>query len=446
MTAETRPNLRPASHDGGRRDHSVAEAPSPLRLPRNVWVVTLTSFLTDISTEMLINLLPLFLAGVLGVRTAAIGLIEGVAESSASLLKMLSGWLSDRLGTRKRLAVLGYGLSTVVKPFLYIATTWTAVLAVRFGDRVGKGIRTAPRDALIADSVDHRQRGLAFGLHRAGDTAGAMIGIGIALLVVLAGRRTGVDLDRSTFQTVVLLSMLPAVLAVLVLAVGARDTCPCKGSAAPPRLTLAGLDRRFRLFLAIVALFTLGNSSDAFLILRARNAGLSVAGVLGMMMTFNLVYAIVSSPMGALSDRFGRRRFLVVGWVLYAVVYLGFARATAGWQTWGLMGAYGVYYGMTYGVAKAYVADLVPAEKRGTAYGVYNAVVGVVAFPASLIAGLLWQGFGKWSGFGPSAPFLFGAVLALVAAVLLAAHAGSSRSVMVACDHDVGPRIAHHRS
>jgi MFS family permease len=248
-----------------------------------------------------------------------------------------------------------------------------------------------------------------------------VIGIGIALLVVLAGRRGGVDLDRATFQTIVLLSLIPAGLAVLVLALGARETPARREGAEPPRLTLGGLDPRFRVFLAVIALFTLGNSSDAFLILRARDAGLSVAGVLGMMLTLNLVYAALSSPMGALSDRFGRRRFLIGGWILYAVVYLGFARASSGWQTWTLMGVYGVYYGMTHGVAKAYVADLVPPERRGTAYGAFNAVVGVVAFPASLIAGLLWQGVGEWGGFGASAPFLFGAVLALTAAALLAA-------------------------
>ncbi len=182
------------------------------------------------------------------------------------------------------------------------------------------------------------------------------------------------------------------------------------------------------MFLVIIVLFTLGNSSDAFLILRAQSAGLSVVGILGMMMTFNLVYAVVASPAGALSDRFGRRRFLVGGWLLYAGVYFGFARATAGWQTWALMGVYGVYYGMTHGVAKAFVADLVPRERRGTAYGVYSAAVGVTAFPASLIAGLLWQGAGGWGGFGPHAPFLFGAVLALAAALMLAFMGGERRS------------------
>ena len=396
------------------------------RLPRNVWVVTATSFLMDISSEMLLNLLPLFLFNVLGVRTAAIGAIEGVAESTASLLKMFSGWLSDKLGTRKKLAVLGYSVSTLVKPFLFFANTWSGVLAVRFGDRVGKGIRTAPRDALVADSVDKRQRGMAFGMHRAGDTAGAVVGIGIALLILLATQRGDVELSRASFQMVVLASMVPAVLAVLVLALGARETRVEGVRAKPPRLTLAGFDGRFRFFLVVMVLFTLGNSSDAFLILRAQNAGLTVPGVLGMMLTFNLVYAIVSSPAGALSDRFGRRRFLVGGWLLYALVYLGFSKASAGWHTWALMAVYGIYYGMTHGVAKAYVADLVPPERRGTAYGVYSAAVGITALPASLMAGVLWQGVGGWKGFGPGAPFLAGSVLALVAALLLASMRGGT--------------------
>jgi len=380
----------------------------------------------DISSEMLLNLLPLFLFNVLGVRTAAIGAIEGVAESTASLLKMFSGWLSDRLGTRKKLAVLGYSVSTLVKPFLFFASTWSGVLAVRFGDRVGKGIRTAPRDALVADSVDERQRGMAFGMHRAGDTAGAVVGIGIALLILLATQRGTVELSRASFQMVVLASMVPAVLAVLVLTLGARET-PVEGPRArPPKFTLAGFDGRFRFFLVVMVLFTLGNSSDAFLILRAQNAGLTVPGVLGMMLTFNLVYAIVAGPAGALSDRFGRRRFLVGGWLLYAVVYLGFAKASAGWHTWALMAVYGVYYGMTHGVAKAFVADLVPPERRGTAYGVYSAAVGITALPASLIAGVLWQGVGGWKGFGPGAPFLVGSVLALLAALLLASMKGGT--------------------
>lgn len=396
-----------------------AAAPHP-RLPRNLWVVTATSFLTDVSSEMLTNLLPLFLANVLGVRTAVIGLIEGLAETTASLLKVFSGWFSDRLGRRKGLAVLGYGLSALSKPFLYFASSWGWVLGVRFADRVGKGLRTAPRDALVADSVDGRQRGLAFGLHRAGDTAGAFFGLLIALTVLVVTQGGTATLERPTFQTIVLLSLIPALLAVAVLAFGAREVARPAQQKERLSLRLSGFDRRFLAFLGIVVLFTLGNSSDAFLILRAQDVGLSVAGVLGMMMTFNLVYALVASPAGALSDRLGRRRLLAAGWLVYAGVYLGFARLTAGWQAWSCMAVYGIYYGLTEGAARAFVADLVPPERRGTAYGVYHAAVGLAAFPASLLAGILWQGLGSWSGFGPAAPFLFGGGVALLAALLLA--------------------------
>ncbi len=401
-------------------------------LPRNVWVVTLTSFLTDISSEMLINLLPLFLFSVLGVRTAFIGLIEGVAEAVSSLVKMTSGWLSDRLRMRKPLAVLGYAVSTLAKPFLYVATSWGAVLGVRFADRIGKGLRTAPRDALIADSIPESRRGFAFGLHRAGDTAGAVVGIGLAIAIILVSQRGAAELSRETFQTVVLISIIPAVLAVITLAVGVQEIKPgmgiCAEQGSEPieekkeektRGGLMSTNRFFRNYILIMALFTLGNSSDAFLILRAKTTGLSVVNILAMMMVFSLIYTIISVPAGALSDQVGRKRILMVGWALYVVVYLGFARASDGWHAWALMALYGVYYGLTEGVARAFVADLVPSHQRGTAYGILHAVIGLVALPASIIAGVLWQGIGAWSGFGPGAPFLFGAGAAFLASVAL---------------------------
>jgi MFS family permease len=385
-------------------------------------VVTATSFLTDVSSEMILNLLPLFLTNVLGVRTGIVGLIEGIAETTASLLKVFSGWLSDKVGGRKWITVAGYALSTIAKPFLYFAASWEWVLGVRFTDRMGKGIRTAPRDALVADSIDERHRGIAFGLHRAGDTAGAVLGLLVALGVIWAAQGGQLELSRASFQTVVLLSIVPAALAVLVLALGAKDVQRGGGKAqAPPALSLAGFERRFKIFLLIILLFTLGNSSDAFILLRAQERGLNVLGILGMTITFNLVYALVSGPAGALSDRIGRRKLIVGGWFVYGLIYLGFALAGATWQVWALFTAYGVYYGMFEGAAKAMVADLVRPEQRGTAYGVYNAAVGLASFPASLIAGLLWQGVGAWGGFGPGAPFLFGAALALSAAVLLTA-------------------------
>jgi len=387
-------------------------------LPRNVWAVSLTSFFMDISSEMVINLLPLFLSSVLGVKTNIIGLIEGVAEMTASLLKVFSGWLSDRLRARKWLAVTGYGLSTLAKPFFYWATSWTAIGAVRWADRVGKGVRTAPRDALVADSIAEDQRGLAFGLHRAADTGGAVLGLIIALVAVWLTQAGGGSLQERTFRAVVLLSLIPAALAVLSLALGARDVS-VTGQRALPRFAFKSLGKPFIVFMVIVGLFDLGNSSDAFLILRAQERGLSIVGILAMLATFNLIYALVSTPAGSLSDRIGRRKLIVGGWLVYAAIYLGFALAGKGWQVWVLYAIYGLYYGLAYGTAKAMVADIVVPEVRGTAYGTYNAVLGILDLPASLIAGVLWQGVGAWGGFGAPAPFLFGAAMALIAAIAM---------------------------
>jgi len=392
------------------------------KLPRNVWIVTATSLLTDISSEMIVYLIPLFLANVLGVRTAVIGLIDGVAETTASLLKIYSGALSDKLGKRKWLTVAGYALSTIAKPFLYIANAWGWVLGVRFADRVGKGIRTAPRDALVADSIEPTQRGLAFGFHRAGDTLGAFLGLGLAAVIVWLTQSQAELLTRSTFQLAILVSIIPAVLAVIVLALGARDIrrperSETKSSAVEGR-GWKSMDARFKTFLVIVVLFTLGNSSDAFIVLRGQERGLNVLQVMLMVMTFNLVYALLAGPLGALSDKIGRRRLILFGWLAYGLVYLGFALSNTGWQVWALFAFYGIYYAATEGVAKALIADLVPESQRGTAYGLYAAAVGLTALPASLIAGVLWQGLGPWNGFGASAPFAFGAAMALLAGVL----------------------------
>lgn len=388
-------------------------------LPRNIWAVSLTSFFTDVSSEMVLNILPLFLANVLGVKTSVIGIIEGMAEATANLVQLFSGWLSDRLRARKWLAVVGYAISSFSKPFFYFANTWEAIAGIRWADRLGKGIRTAPRDALVADSINERNRGLAFGFHRTADTGGAVIGLLIALLVVWLAQKGAGLLTRNTFQTIVLISLVPAFLGVIALAFVAQDV-PVKTTRSLPRFAFRSLGRQFIIFMLIVGLFTLGNSSDAFLLLRAQERGLSVIGVLGMILTFNLIYALVSTPAGSLSDRIGRRRIIIGGWLVYALIYLGFALVEKGWQAWGLYALYGVYYGLAYGTAKAMVADLVPAELRGTAYGTYNAILGILYFPASVIAGILWQGVGTWNGFGAPAPFFFGGMLALAAAVLMA--------------------------
>ena len=387
-------------------------------LPRNVWAVSLTSFFMDISSEMVVNILPLFLYNVLGVKTNIIGIIEGVAEATASVLKVFSGWLSDKLRGRKWIAVIGYGISALSKPFFYFANSWGMVAGVRWADRVGKGVRTAPRDALVADSIKPKQRGLAFGFHRAADTAGAVVGLLAATLVVWLAQSNDTVLGENTFRTIVLISLIPALLAVISLIFGAKDV-KMAGEAKAPKITFKGLGKPFLVFMLIVGLFDLGNSSDAFLVLRAQERGISVIGILVMLATFNLVYTLISTPAGALSDRIGRRKLIIGGWVIYGLIYLGFALAQQPWHIWVLYVVYGLYYGLAYGTAKAMVADLVAPDLRGTAYGTYNAILGILDFPASLIAGLLWQGAGKWAGFGPSAPFLFGSITAFLAAILL---------------------------
>ena len=386
---------------------------------RNVFFLGVVSFLTDVSSDMIFTLVPLFLLNVLRVGTPIIGLIEGIAEGTASLLKVLSGWLSDRLGRRKGLAVFGYSISTLAKPFLYFATTWGVVAAVRFVDRVGKGIRTSPRDALVADSAPPEEMGKSFGLHRAMDTLGAVLGLSVAALIVYLVQRGGLELTRDAFQTIVLVGIVPAVLAVFVLLFFVRErgrradstgvSCSANGHPSGAVPTKKGFDFRFKLFLAIMVVFTLGNSSDAFLILRAQNLDFSVPQILLLFVAFNLVYALAALPAGLVSDRLGRKGVIVVGWSIYALAYLGLAVASAAWQVWLLFVLYGLYYGVADGVTRAFVSDLVPAERRGTAYGLYHTAVGLSLLPASLIAGWLWHLI------GPEAPFFFGAAMAGVA-------------------------------
>lgn len=381
----------------------------------------MTSLLVDLSSEMTFDLLPLFLANVLGVRTPAIGLIEGLAESLSSFLKLVSGFLSDLVGNRKWLAVLGYAVSAASKPVLYFASSWGTVLFVRAFDRIGKGIRTAPRDALLAESVEPSDRGLVFGIHRAFDSVGAVLGLLVALGVVWSLQKGALALERETFSLLVLLGLVPAFAGVALLAIGAREIDgSAENASRRARLSLRGLDSRFLRFLLAMVAFTLGNSSDAFLVLRAQERGLSVAGILGMLVAFNLVYALLSAPAGRLSDLLGRKTVIAAGWLFYAVLYLGFALAEESWHVVFLFTLYGIYYGLVEGVARAFVADLVPDRGRlGGAYGLYHAAVGTAALPASLLAGILWQGVGSFGGFGPRAPFFFGAALALLATVLL---------------------------
>ena len=375
-----------------------------MRLPRTVIALGAVSLLTDLSSEMIYPLLPVFLSSVLGAGPLAIGAIEGAAESVAALLKLASGWWSDRLPRRKPLVVAGYGIASLVRPLIGLAQGVGQVLAIRLADRVGKGIRGAPRDALIADAVDPSQRGRAYGFHRAADHAGAVAGPLLAYALLTWG---GVAL-----RTVFLLAAIPAAAAMITLLLGVRESrreVARRGSG--PNLERQGLDRRFWAYLGVLLLFTLGNSTDALLILRANELGVSVALVPILWAVLHVVKSAASTPGGILSDRFGRRPLIIGGWLVYAAVYLGFAVASTTWHAWGLFIAYGLYFGMTEGVEKALVADLVPSGVRGAAFGWYNLTIGLAALPASLIFGGLWQSYGA-----PVA-FLTGAALALVAAI-----------------------------
>ena len=385
----------------------------------NVFFLGIVSLLTDVSSEMIFTLVPLFLSNVLGAATTIIGLIGGLSESIDAIFRIFSGWFSDKVAKRKPLALLGYSISTVAKPFMYLASTWGVVLAVRFGDRIGKGIRTSPRDALVADSVSAGERGKGFGLHRTMDTLGAVLGLAIAAIIVYLVQGGGLELGLMTYQWLVLVGVIPAVLAVLVLLIFVHErtrkplleVSGSQAGMAPAGHSglFRGWDTRFKLFLAIMAVFTLGNSSDFFVILRAQNLEAPLIQVILMLVLFNATYAAISLPAGMLSDRLGRKRVITLGWFIYALVYLGFAVASSIWQIWLLFACYGIYYGIVEGVARAFVADLVPEQKRGTAYGLYHGVVGLSLLPASLIAGWLWDAV------SPATPFFFGAGLAFLA-------------------------------
>lgn len=375
------------------------------RIPRNVWVTGWVSFFMDVSSEMVYPLVPLFLSSSLGASKSVIGLIEGIAEAAASILKLFSGALADRFGKHKLLMGLGYGISTASRPLLALATGWGMVLFARFTDRVGKGIRTAPRDAIIAASTPSERLGLAFGFHRALDTAGAVVGPAVALLIL--------TLWVADYRLVFWLSIIPGVLAValIVFFITADGSGPVMKTKFS--WSLQGFDARFVGFIAVVGVFSLGNSSNAFLILKAEHAGISPAWISGVYLAFNVTYVLFSIPGGMLADRVGKAPVIVGGFSLFAIVYAGFALADTPWPIAGLFVLYGVYMGFTDGVQRAYLATLVPERRKATGFGLYHMVVGIAILPASLIAGFLWDYI------GPAAPFWFGAGTAAVAAMLL---------------------------
>lgn len=375
------------------------------KLDKNVYTLGLVSLFTDISSQMIYPLLPIFLSSVLGVSTVFIGLLEGIAESAASILKVFSGWYSDRLRKRKPLIFLGYSLSTIGKPFLYLATAGWHVLAVRFIDRVGKGMRTSPRDALVADSSLPQERGKAFGIQRAMDRMGAFLGPLIAFAVL--------PLLNNNLRLLFLLAFFPALIAVLIIAFLLKEKAHIQDTSKQIKsLSLKQFSRDFKKFIVIIAVFTLGNSSDAFLILRARDLGIKVAFIPILWLMYNFVCSASSIPLGHLSDKIGRRKTTLLGFFVYGLVYLGFALSNTSGLIWVFMGLYGIYYGLSEGVLRAYVADLIEDKSiLATAYGVYNMVVGLCMFPASLIMGILWQQF------NPAVAFIFGATMAMLSAV-----------------------------
>lgn len=406
---------------------SVSESTSGEEAPLSPTVRALgvVSLCTDLSSEMVYPINPIFLTKVLGAPPWAVGLIEGIAESTASLLKLYSGYLSDRLGRRKPLTVAGYGLAAFSKPLMALAGSWGHVLGARLLDRTGKGLRAAPRDALIAENVSAAQRGRAFGFHRGMDTTGAVLGPLIGYLFL--------QRFPDHLRYLYVLAFVPALVGVLILLFFVReakrhgvDEAGAARPAPPPRFTLSGLSPEYRRYLLVIGLFGLGNSSDAFLLLRAQEMGVSAKHLLLLYALFNVVEAVLAYTVGRLSDRVGRRPLIAAGYAIFALVYLGFALLKGPLAVWGLFTVYGLYYTLTQGTQKALAADFAHPERRGAEIGAFHLLVGVSALPASLIAGWLY------SHVSPAAPFFVGAVTATVAAMLLLLSAYAPRGTTTA--------------
>jgi MFS family permease len=380
----------------------------------NVFLLGIVSLLNDVSSEMVYPLLPIFLKSVLKAGTTFIGVIEGIAETTASILQIFAGWLSDRWAVRKPIVVFGYSISSLARPILSVAKAPWQVLIIRFADRFGKGMRGAPRDAIVADSTPEEFRGRAFGFHRALDNLGAAIGPILATVLLIA--------LKDNLRLIFFLASIPALLSLFAL-IFVRERKPERKEGAPPvKLTLRPFDHRFKLFLLIVIIFTLGNSSDAFLLLRAKDIGISLSLIPMLWFALDMTRTLFSMPAGIISDRVGRRYVIVLGWFIYALTYFGFAFSSQPIHIWLLFIFYGFYYSLTEGTERAFIADLVPSELRATAYGIYRFAIGVGAFPASVIFGAIWH----WAGHITA--FSFGAGLAFLASILLLALIKESRS------------------
>jgi MFS family permease len=373
-------------------------------ISKNVFVLGLVSFFNDVASEMIYPIVPIFLTSVLGAPVAIVGLIEGIAESTASILKVVSGWLSDKFRKRKPFVIAGYSFSAVSKIILSLAYSWPFVLFARFIDRFGKGTRTSARDALIAENSEKSARGKSFGFHRALDTLGAVVGPLIALLAIHF-------LDNN-FRLIFFLAFIPACIGVLLLIIFVKEKRKEENLSPALKFNWSNLDPSFKIFLLISFIFALGNSSDAFLILRAQNLGLSMVSVILAYVLFNFTYSIFSTPAGIISDKIGPKKVLLTGFLLFSAIYLFFGLTNVSFLLWLLFPFYGIYMALTEGVGKAYVSNLVPQEKAGTAFGIYQTTIGLCTFFASLIAGLLW------TYVSISAPFIFGSIMALISALL----------------------------
>ena len=375
-----------------------------LKIPKNVFILGLVSFFNDIASEMIYPLIPIFLTSALGAPVSVVGLIEGIAESIASILKVISGWMSDKVQKRKPFVISGYSLSAFSKIIFSLAYSWPVVLLARFIDRFGKGTRTSARDALITESSESSARGRTFGFHRAMDTMGAVIGL---LLAIVAIR-----ILKENYRFIFLLSFIPAFIGVLLLFFFVKERVNKSKSTVDFQFNWKSFDPSFKVFLFISFIFALGNSSNAFLILRAQDLGLSVTMVMLAYVLFNFVYAIFSLPAGIISDKIGPKKILLAGFLLFAVIYLFFGLITKSIFIWLLFPFYGIYMALTEGIGKAYISNLIPKEKAGTAFGIYQTTIGLCTFFASWIAGLLW------SYVSIGAPFIFGSLMAILAALL----------------------------
>jgi MFS family permease len=384
-------------------------------LSGNVFALSVVSFLNDTSSEIIYPLLPTFLALSIGATPFLIGAIEGFAESVASLLKLFSGHLSDKFDNRKLPVFAGYSLASILRPLLAFATTWQHVFLVRLGDRVGKGIRVAPRDALLAGSVSKQDRGLAFGFNRAADHLGAVVGPIIAFVLLYFLSTDPRTPTSEEYRQVFLFAAVPIVLGLLVIVFFVKDEkhAPAGIDPASTKFSLKGFDSNFKKFLVILVVFTLSNSTDAFLILKAQNSGVALVYIPLLWMVLHLSKVVSSLVFGGMSDRVGRKKLIFCGWMLYGLVYLGFAFVSGVVPALLLFLLYGVFFGLTEGVEKALVADLVPKKMHGTAFGLYNLAFGIAVFPASLLFGFVWYRFSD------QAAFILSALISIIAALMI---------------------------